>query len=200
MVFRAVVFTFIPTAVELVLVCGLLSRTFTPIVSGLVLGTFVAYTLWTAALTRAAAEVGMPNIHCASPKCGPPPVWRTSSRQPAKPRVGCGLLEGRGLHMVRAETLLTSLRLQARKKVNKLDNLTTGKAVDALLNYETVKLFNNEQFEVPHTRQLQSSHKPTLSSPIAINWSVTGQMHDQPTAGAKRDHRDQSKHRGKAVL
>jgi ABC-type transport system involved in Fe-S cluster assembly fused permease/ATPase subunit len=37
--------------------------------------------------------------------------------------------------------------LQARKKVNKLDNLTTGKAVDALLNYETVKLFNNEQFE-----------------------------------------------------
>ena len=38
--------------------------------------------------------------------------------------------------------------MQARKKVNKLDNLTTGKAVDALLNYETVKLFNNEQFEV----------------------------------------------------
>ena len=57
MVFRAVVFTFVPTAVELVLVCGLLSRTFTPIVSLMVLGTFVAYTLWTAALTRAAAEV-----------------------------------------------------------------------------------------------------------------------------------------------
>lgn len=40
--------------------------------------------------------------------------------------------------------------MQARKKVNKLDNLTTGKAVDALLNYETVKLFNNEQFEASH--------------------------------------------------
>ena len=26
--------------------------------------------------------------------------------------------------------------------------MTTGKAVDALLNYETVKLFNNEQLEV----------------------------------------------------
>jgi ABC-type transport system involved in Fe-S cluster assembly fused permease/ATPase subunit len=37
---------------------------------------------------------------------------------------------------------------QARKRVNKLDNLTTSKAVDALLNYETVKLFNNEQLEV----------------------------------------------------
>ena len=47
------------------------------------------------------------------------------------------------------------MRMQARKKVNKLDNLTTGKAVDALLNYETVKLFNNEQFEV---RQTQFAH------------------------------------------
>lgn len=40
------------------------------------------------------------------------------------------------------------LLLQARKQVNKLDNLTTSKAIDALLNYETVKLFNNEQLEV----------------------------------------------------
>ncbi len=57
MVFRAVVFTFLPTAIELVLVCGLLARTFTPIVSALVVGTFAAYVGWTAALTRAAAEV-----------------------------------------------------------------------------------------------------------------------------------------------
>ncbi len=38
--------------------------------------------------------------------------------------------------------------LQARKRVNALDNKTTSKAIDALLNYETVKLFNNEQLEV----------------------------------------------------
>lgn len=57
MVFRAVVFTFIPTAIELVLVCGLLARTFAPAVAALVMATFVAYVLWTAALTRAAAEV-----------------------------------------------------------------------------------------------------------------------------------------------
>ena len=31
-----------------------------------------------------------------------------------------------------------------RKEVNKLDNLTTGKAIDALLNFETVALFNNQ--------------------------------------------------------
>ena len=58
MVFRAVVFTFIPTAIELVLVCGLLARTFAPAVAALVVATFAAYVLWTAALTRAAAEVG----------------------------------------------------------------------------------------------------------------------------------------------
>ena len=28
--------------------------------------------------------------------------------------------------------------------MNKLDNLTTGKAIDALLNFETVALFNNQ--------------------------------------------------------
>ena len=37
---------------------------------------------------------------------------------------------------------------QVRKRVNILDNKTTSKAIDALLNYETVKLFNNEQLEV----------------------------------------------------
>ena len=37
---------------------------------------------------------------------------------------------------------------EIRREVNELDNQTTGKAVDALMNYETVKLFNNEQLEV----------------------------------------------------
>ena len=37
---------------------------------------------------------------------------------------------------------------EVRKEVIELVNLTTGKAVDVLLNYETVKLFNNEQLEV----------------------------------------------------
>jgi len=41
-----------------------------------------------------------------------------------------------------------SCLVQSRQEVNELDNLTTGKAVDALLNYETVKLFNNERLEV----------------------------------------------------
>ena len=63
MVFRAVVFTFIPTAVELVLVCALLGKIFTPLVALVVVATFVAYVLWTAQLTQAAAKVQ----HSSSP-------------------------------------------------------------------------------------------------------------------------------------
>lgn len=57
MVFRAVVFTFIPTAVELVLVCALLAKSFQPLVAVLVVATFIAYVFWTAQLTQAAAKV-----------------------------------------------------------------------------------------------------------------------------------------------
>ncbi len=95
MVFRAVVFTFIPTAVELVLVCGLLSRTFTPIVSGLVLGTFVAYTLWTAALTRAAAEVRLQMAHHPCPQVSLPPMMHVSSLRLWSTCCGCSLLKKR---------------------------------------------------------------------------------------------------------
>ena len=61
MVFRAVVFTFLPTAVELGLVCTILARTFQPVVAALLVATFAAYFLWTTALTGAAAEA------CAAP-------------------------------------------------------------------------------------------------------------------------------------
>ncbi|KAF8062057.1 ATM1 [Scenedesmus sp. PABB004] len=92
MLYRAVLFTFAPTAIELVFVVGLLATRFSPLVAGLVGGTFVLYVAWTLTMTQAAVEV--------------------------------------------------------RKQVNQLDNLTTSKAVDALLNAETVALFNNRQLEV----------------------------------------------------
>ena len=47
MVFRAVVFTFLPTAFELVLVCGLLWHAFSWHVVAVVLFAFVLYVLWT---------------------------------------------------------------------------------------------------------------------------------------------------------
>ena len=57
MVFRAMVFTFIPTAIELVLVCGFLARSFTPAVSALVIATFVGYVAYTTSMTAQAAAV-----------------------------------------------------------------------------------------------------------------------------------------------
>ncbi len=39
-------------------------------------------------------------------------------------------------------------RMQFRHEMNRLDSLANGRAVDSLLNYETVKYFNNESLEV----------------------------------------------------
>lgn len=91
MVFRAVVFTFVPTAVELVAVCALLWRAFSGVVVAIVLATFAAYVAWTVAWTAVAA--------------------------------------GR------------------REAANLLDSGASGKAVDALLNVDTVSAFGNGGLE-----------------------------------------------------
>lgn len=52
MMFRAVVFTFMPTAIELILVCTLLAQRFRPAVALAVLVTFVAYVSWTTVMTK----------------------------------------------------------------------------------------------------------------------------------------------------
>ncbi|MEO7243142.1 MAG: ABC transporter ATP-binding protein/permease [Variovorax sp.] len=42
---------------------------------------------------------------------------------------------------------ITEWRTQFRKTMNELDSVAQSRAVDSLLNYETVKYFNNEEFE-----------------------------------------------------
>lgn len=42
---------------------------------------------------------------------------------------------------------ITQWRTKFRKDMNRLDNEASSKAVDSLINYETVKYFNNEAFE-----------------------------------------------------
>ena len=42
---------------------------------------------------------------------------------------------------------VTEWRTQFRKKMNELDSSAHSRAIDSLLNYETVKYFNNEDFE-----------------------------------------------------
>ena len=43
--------------------------------------------------------------------------------------------------------LVTNWRTQFRKTMNELDSMASSRAMDSLLNYETVKYFNNEEFE-----------------------------------------------------
>lgn len=47
-----------------------------------------------------------------------------------------------------ATILLTEWRIKYRKRANELDNDMEAKAVDALLNFETVKYYCAEEFEV----------------------------------------------------
>ncbi len=42
---------------------------------------------------------------------------------------------------------ITQWRIQFRRQANQFDSAAHSKAIDSLLNYETVKYFNNEQFE-----------------------------------------------------
>ena len=44
--------------------------------------------------------------------------------------------------------MVTEWRMHYRHKMNSLDSESNGQAVDSLINYETVKYFNNESFEV----------------------------------------------------
>ena len=43
--------------------------------------------------------------------------------------------------------LVSNRRMAQRRAVNELDSVANSRAIDSLLNYETVKYFNNEQWE-----------------------------------------------------
>ena len=91
MVYRALVFTFVPTFLELVLVSALMWRSVSPVAAMWVAVTFVAYVWWTAAIT--------------------------------------GWLKN------------------VRHEMNDAMEAASGKAMDALLNVDTVKLFDNRVLE-----------------------------------------------------
>ena len=66
--------------------------------------------------------------------------------------------------------LVTNWRTQFRKTMNELDSSAHSRAVDSLLNYETVKYFNNEEFEtkrydenLKHYREAAIKSQRTLS-------------------------------------
>jgi ATP-binding cassette, subfamily B, heavy metal transporter len=73
--------------------------------------------------------------------------------------------------------IVTEWRTQFRKQANEFDSAAHTKAVDSLLNYETVKYFNNEQFEANrYDESLEKLRKARLKSQTTLSLLNTGQQ------------------------
>jgi ATP-binding cassette subfamily B protein len=72
--------------------------------------------------------------------------------------------------------VVTNWRTQLRREVNELDSAANVRAVDSLINFETVKYFNNERWE--HDRydeQMQKWEAAQIRSQISLSWLNLGQ-------------------------
>jgi ATP-binding cassette subfamily B protein len=73
--------------------------------------------------------------------------------------------------------IITEWRTQFRKEMNELDSTAHSRAIDSLLNYETVKYFNNEEFEAHrYDENLERYRKAALKSQTTLSILNTGQQ------------------------
>jgi ABC transporter ATM len=112
-ILSSIVFHVIPTALEISMVCGILSYKFGYTFAGVTAATMLLYTWFTVRTT----------------------AWRT----------------------------------QFRKQANAADNKGATHAVDSLINYEAVKEFNNEKFEI---KQYDETLKTYENASIKIATSL----------------------------
>ena len=72
---------------------------------------------------------------------------------------------------------VTEWRTQFRKEMNSLDSHAQSRAIDSLLNFETVKYFNNEAFEAKrYDENLESYRRASLKSQRTLSLLNTGQQ------------------------
>ncbi len=72
---------------------------------------------------------------------------------------------------------VTEWRTQFRKQMNEIDSTAHSRAIDSLLNYETVKYFNNEDFEAKrYDENLERLRKASLKSQSTLSLLNTGQQ------------------------
>ena len=72
---------------------------------------------------------------------------------------------------------VTEWRNQFRREMNELDSHAHSRAIDALLNYETVKYFNNEAYEAQRYEQgLESFRRAQVKSQTTLSLLNTGQQ------------------------
>ena len=72
---------------------------------------------------------------------------------------------------------VTEWRTQFRKAMNEMDSSAHSRAIDSLLNYETVKYFNNEEFEAKrYDENLQRYRQAAVKSQSTLSMLNAGQQ------------------------
>ena len=72
---------------------------------------------------------------------------------------------------------VTEWRTQFRRRMNELESTSQSKAIDSLLNYETVKYFNNEAFEARrYDQSLERLRRARLLSQSTLSMLNAGQQ------------------------
>ena len=72
---------------------------------------------------------------------------------------------------------VTEWRTQFRKRMNEMDSTAHSRAIDSLLNYETVKYFNNEEFEAQrYDHNLERYRRAAVKSQSTLSLLNTGQQ------------------------
>jgi len=72
---------------------------------------------------------------------------------------------------------VTEWRTRFRREMNESDSKANSRAIDALLNYETVKYFNNEAFEAKRYEEgLEAFRKAQVKSQTTLSLLNTGQQ------------------------
>ncbi len=72
--------------------------------------------------------------------------------------------------------VVTNWRTALRRQVNELDSAANSRAIDSLLNYETVKYFNNESWEKQrYDVQLQKWEGAQIKSQVSLSYLNLGQ-------------------------
>ena len=73
--------------------------------------------------------------------------------------------------------IVTEWRTHFRKEMNELDSKAHSRAIDSLLNYETVKYFNNEEFEARrYDENLEKYRRAAVKSQSTLSLLNTGQQ------------------------
>ncbi|KAI0649493.1 P-loop containing nucleoside triphosphate hydrolase protein [Trametes meyenii] len=119
-ILQAIIFRIVPTALEISLVCGILTYKFGWDYAAITLATMAAYTWFTVRTTS----------------------WRT----------------------------------RFRREANSADNKAATVAVDSLINYEAVKHFNNEKYEVAqYDKHLSAYEKASIKIATSLAYLNSGQ-------------------------